>query len=374
MRKITSRPGRTAGLNARPASRPVTTKRRRESVGEASPSAVGDVRVGPLLMIPALLAERGFDAASVLRKVGLDHWLLDDSENRVSFDALGRLIEECVELTGCPHFGLLIGERFDIVSLGMLGELMLHSPTVRDALRVATQHLEIHDRGSVALALDLGSSRAALGYSLFAGRIPAAEQILDGAIAMQVRLLRRLCGPSFKPLVVQLSHGRPRRIDPLRRCLGANLEFDAKLSSIVFDSQWLDHRIAGADPAKYAALIQTVESRKPHKAGSFVWQVRRAIYALTLSAAPSAAQIASVFDLRARTLRRRLREGGATVRGLVNDVRRELAEHLLLDTGLTVTEIAETLAYSDPTVFARAFRRWTKKNPHEWRAANRSNR
>jgi len=137
--------------------------------------------------------------------------------------------------------------------------------------------------------------------------------------------------------------------------------------SIIFDSQWLDHRIAGADPVKHAALLMAVESAK-REAGSFVWQVRRATYALTLSGVPTLTNIASLFALHERTLRRRLTQGGATVRGLVSEVRRELAQHLLADTDLTVTEVAEILAYSDPTVFARAFRRWTKKNPHEWRA------
>ena len=341
-------------------------------VVEASP--FGDVRVGPLLVIPALLASRGLDAASVIREAGLEPELFENAENRVCFDALGRLIEKCVERTGCPHFGLLIGEQFEAEALGLLGEMMLNSPTVRDALRLATQHLEIHDRGAIALAFDLGNSRAALGYALFVGEVPAAEQILDGAIAMQVRLLRRLCGPTWKPLVVQLSHGRPGRLEPLRKCLGANIAFDAKHSAIVFDSRWLDHRIAGADPARYAAILRAVETMKPHEAGSFIWQVRRAIYALTLSSEPSEAHIAALFGIHERTLRRRLREGGATVRGLVNDVRRELALHLLRDTDLSVTEIAGILVYSDPTVFARAFRGWTKTNPREWRRAEWSAR
>jgi AraC-like DNA-binding protein len=335
---------------------------------KAPPGPYGDVRVGPLLSIPALLADRGLDPADVLAKVGLAPRLFEDPENRVSFDALGRLIETCVELTRCPHFGLMIGEQFEIESLGVLGELMRNSPTVRDALRLATQHLEIHDRGSVALALDLGKSRAALGYALFAGKIPAAEQIVDGAIAMQVRLLRQLCGPPWKPLLVQLSHSRPRRIEPLRKSLGENFEFDATHSSIVFDSRWLDHRIEGADPAKYAALVNAIEASKPREAGSFVWQVRRAIYALTFSAAPTSANIASLFGCHERTLRRRLNENGASVRVLVSEVRRELAQHLLRDTDLSVTEVADILAYSDPTVFARAFRGWTKMNPREWRA------
>jgi AraC-like DNA-binding protein len=332
IRKALIRPVATGSMAAQPDARPgrrrsvpVGLERGVGSAPETPPGPFGDVRVGPLLVVPALLRERGLDPADVLAKVGLDQQLFEDPENRVSFDVLGRLIETCVELTRCPHFGLLIGQQFHIEALGVLGDLMLNSQTLRDALRLATQHLEIHDRGAVALALDLGDSQAALGYALFAGRIPASEQILDGAIAMQVRLLRRLCGPSWKPLVVQLSHSRPRRIEPLRKCLGANLEFDAKHSAIVFDSRWLDHRIAGADPAKYAALLEAIESAKPHEAGSFVWQVRRAIYALTLSAAPSSANIASLFGLHERTLRRRLGRAGATVRGLVSKVRSELA-------------------------------------------------
>jgi AraC-like DNA-binding protein len=328
----------------------------------------GDVRVGPLLPVPALLAERGIDPARVLAEVGLDSRLFEDPENRVPFDDLGRLIETCVALTGCPHFGLLIGEQFHIEALGLLGDLMRNSPTIRDALRLATQHLEIHDRGSVAIALDLGHSRAALGYALFAGKIAAADQILDGAIAMQVQLLRRLCGPSWKPLLIQLSHSRPRNVAPLRRWFGANLEFDAMHSAIVFDARWLDQPIAGADPARFEALIGAIESSKPNEAGSFVWQVRRAIYALTFSGVPSSASIAALFGLHERTLRRRLGERGATVRGLVSGVRRELAQHLLRDTDLSVTEVSAVLSYADPTVFARAFRGWTNMNPREWRA------
>jgi AraC-like DNA-binding protein len=84
-------------------------------------------------------------------------------------------------------------------------------------------------------------------------------------------------------------------------------------------------------------------------------------------AAPSSAHIASLFGCHERTLRRRLHEAGASVRAHVSEVRRELAQHLLRDTDLSVTEIADILAYSDPVVFARAFRGWAEMNPRSWR-------
>src|SRR5208282_3424693 len=154
----------------------------------------GDVRVGPLRPIPALLAEHGLDPAQVLRSVGLHPRLFDKPDNLVSFADLGHLLEACVKLTQCPHFGLLVGERFTLASLGILGQVMRNSPTLRDALRLAIQHLELHDRGAVALTLDLGNSQAALGYSLFDGNTPATDQILDGSTAIQYRICRELCG------------------------------------------------------------------------------------------------------------------------------------------------------------------------------------
>jgi AraC-like DNA-binding protein len=328
-----------------------------------------DVRVGPLMPIPPLLAEFGLDPARVIGDTGLDVRAFDDPENCLSFDALGRLLETCVDVTGCAHFGLLIGKRFELGALGVLGALMSNCPTLREALRMATRHLDLHDRGAVSLALDLGHSRSALGYSLIGGKTPASAQILDGALAMQVRLLRTLCGPSFKPLLVQLAHKRPAALAPFREHFGPNLEFDARLSAIVFASRWLDHPIAGADPAAYAAIVAAIGAHESRDARAFSGEVRRAVYAMIFADSASAASLARLFGMHERTLRRRLAQEGVTVRGLVSGVRRELAHQLLRDTALPVSEIAAILGYSGLPVFGRAFRSWSAMNPRAWRAA-----
>ena len=327
----------------------------------------GDVRVGPLRPIPVLLAEHGLDPTQVLRRVGLRPRLFDDPSNLVSFPALGRLLDTCVKLTQCPHFGLMVGERFTLDSLGILGQLMRNSPTLRDALRLAIQHLELHDRGAVALTLDFGNSQAALGYSLFDGDTPAAEQILDGSTAIYYRMFRELCGRSWKPLKVQLSHRRPRTIGPLRRFFGPNLEFDSRISAVVFDARWLDHPIAGADPAAYSAIIDTIKAVEARERAPFATQVRRAIHAMLFSASASTVSLASLFNVHERTLRRRLEAEGETVRNLVSEVRQEIADHLLRHTSLPVSEIAAVLRYSDATVFSRAFRSRSHMSPSEWR-------
>jgi AraC-like DNA-binding protein len=290
----------------------------------------------------------------------------------VSFAALGRLLEACVEVTRCSHFGLLIGQRFRMEALGTLGQLIRNAPTVRDALRMAALHLQIHDRGAVSLSIDAGDDQTVLGYTLFAGRTPAAEQILDGAIAMQYLLLRDLCGPAWRPRVIQLSHKRPAKPAPLKRFFGAPVAFDAQLSGIVFDSRWLDHPIAGADPDVFSAVTRAIEANLSQSMSSLVAQVRRSLHSMIFTGSATSANVARLFDLHERTLRRRLREEGATVRGLMGEARRELAHHLLRDTDLQILEVASILGYSDGTVFSRAFRTWSNSSPHEWRVSQRT--
>jgi AraC-like DNA-binding protein len=335
---------------------------------EPAARTFGDVRVAPLLAIPSLLREHELDPEKVFAQVGLDIRLFDAPENRVPFDDLGNLLEACVKQTRCPHFGLLVGQRFNLRSLGVLGELMLCCPTVREALRLASLHFELHDRGAISLNLEFGAGTAALGYSLFEGKTPGAAQILDAAIAMQYRALCEFCGRSWKPLLVQLSHSIPADITPFRKYFRAPVKFDAQISCIVFESRWLDHPIEGADAAAFAAISKAIELLQPQGVMSFAAQARKALCAMIFTGSASSANLARLFNMHERTLRRHLEEERVTVRGLVNEARRELAHHLLRDTNLPVSDIAAALRYSDVSVFARAFRGWSDTSPRNWRA------
>lgn len=327
----------------------------------------GNVRVGPLLPVVDLLREHGVELDKVLARAGLPAGVFDDAENWISFRDLSNLLEACAALTGYSNYGLLIGRRFRLPLLGVLGQLMANSPTVRDALRLAALHINLQDRGAVSMTLDLGEDYASLGYALFDGTLPAADQILDGAVAMQLLLLRELCGTAWGPVAVQLSHKRPRDTMLFKQHFGPRLEFNTQMSAIVFESRWLDHRIRGADPAVYANITAEVEKREAQGATLFAEQVRRAIYSMTITGSATSTGLARLFGMHERTFRRRLEDEGVTLRDLLGAVRREWSCHLLMDTELSVSDIAWILGYSDPTVFARAFRHWTDVSPSEWR-------
>jgi AraC-like DNA-binding protein len=69
-----------------------------------------------------------------------------------------------------------------------------------------------------------------------------------------------------------------------------------------------------------------------------------------------------------RSLRRQLREQGISFRGLLDELRMQIALKYLRTTKFANEDIALALGFSDAANFRRAFRRWTKKSPNEIRA------
>lgn len=330
------------------------------------------VRVGAVLQVRTLAGEFGLDFPELLATAGAAPDVFDDPEARLPRDVLGRLLESCARHADCPHFGLLVGRRFDATWLGEVGGLMKNCTSVGQALALGNAHLHLTDQGAMSFMLDVGDGRTALGYALLAGVIPGADYIQDGGLTMLHRLLRELCGPSWRPLLVRLSRARPSELKPYRAVFGDNLEFEADLSAIIFDSRWLDRPISGASNKAFNAAARAIRSKEASDPIVFSQQVRRAIHALLFSSSASALKIARLFNVAPRTLRRRLAEEGATVRSLTNDVRREISFHLLRDTNLKISEIAAALRYADAAVFSRAFRSWTGMSPRRWRARSAS--
>ena len=101
-------------------------------------------------------------------------------------------------------------------------------------------------------------------------------------------------------------------------------------------------------------------------------KVRRALRTMLVTGRGAEEHVADLFSIHPRTLHRRLRAQGTSLRGLVEEGRREIACQLLRDTNMNVSEIANVLDYADATALTRAFGRWMNCPPAAWRTKVRS--
>ena len=207
----------------------------------------GMIRSGPLTPLPALLSELGSEPGGVLRRNGLSETALDDPERPIAFEAAGRLLADCAVATACPHFGLLLGERSGVATLGAVGFLAHSAPDVRSALQAIIDNLDLHDRGGVPTAEFIGN-HVLLCYELCRPGIIGAEQIHDCGLGITRNIMRGLSGPDWQPLEIRLRRRRPGDIAPYRHFFRAPVIFDSERNGMLFDARWLAAKVQTADP------------------------------------------------------------------------------------------------------------------------------
>jgi AraC-like DNA-binding protein len=322
------------------------------------------VRVGGALAIPAVLRSLGTDPADVLAEAGLNLQLFDDPDNLISYAARSHLIRLCVERTGCEHFGLLVGQRGSLSSLGLVGYLAQHSTDVGTALRNLVRFMHLHTRSAV-LTLRAERKLALFGYAGYSAE--AADQIADGAMATAFNIMCQLCGPEWKPVEVLLAHRKPVDSRPFRQFFQAPLRFDAGENALIFSADWLDRPVAAADPELRRLLQKQIDALGARNKFGFPEQVRGVLRTSVQIGHLNADDVAALFSMHSRTLNRRLADFGTSFRKLADETRYEVARQMLMTSTIEVSEIATALDYADASAFTRAFRRWSGTTPALWR-------
>jgi AraC-like DNA-binding protein len=330
------------------------------------PANDGSVRVGTLLPMADILLGMGVDPVALLAAEGVDPKVFDDPDNEIPLTVHNRLLARAVVRSGCPHLGLLVGQRDGLQSLGLAGLLVRYSPDVETALRSFVRYLHTHVRGAKS-ALTADGDVATLNWEIYQAGVEAVDQVGDGALAVMFNILSELCGPDWRPIEVRFAHREPAQLQPFRMCFRTTLTFDAEDYAMRFAASWLQRPVMQADPALRRVLQKEIDAIEARHAADFPEQVRSVLRTALLTGHARSDQLAALFSMHSSTLARRLALHGVGFRELVDECRYEVACEMLANSGLDVSYIAAMLDYADASAFTRAFKRWSGITPARWR-------
>lgn len=350
-------------LSRAPRGVPLPTRRTRRRVED------GYVRFGPLMAIPAVLADFGIDVALLLEEFQLDRSTFEDPEHTLEYGTVGRIFDWCTRATRCEHFGLMVGERAGLSSLGPVGYLAQSAPHVAEALRIIGAQLHVSDRGGIA-TVERDGEYVTFGYAIVAPAVECRNQILAAAIAIGFNILRSLCGPRWSATAVDFACAGPQQKARYRQFFQVTPRFDQTHSGILFPARWLAEPPPSADPVLHQIMRERIDellAESHDEAEDIVSRAERALRVLVMKPHCSV-DVASVqLGLSVRTLKRRLADAGTTFLELREQVRYETACQLLRDSQMSVSEVAHGLGYSETSSFTRAFTRWAGVGPAKWR-------
>lgn len=251
-------------------------------------------------------------------------------------------------------------------SFTLLCHCVLHAPTLGHALRRALRFLDVvldDPRGTLVVRdglaqielRDAGESRSAFAYRTY-------WILLHGIICW-------LVGRRIPIRLVDFRCAEPRQGADYRLFFGAPVRFSQPISRLGFDSSMLDLPISRSEQSLKQFLRgapANILVRYRYDAG-IAAAVRRRLSQTSPAAWTSFQTLAKDMHMPSSTLRHRLHDEGQSYAGIKDDIRRDLAVDMLMNTQKTIGEIAVQLGYSEPSAFFRAFKKWIGKSPEAFR-------
>lgn len=313
------------------------------------------------------LASVGLDPEALCAAAGIDPRSHVDEAIPLGLVELGRVLEHAEAVARDSLLGLHMAERAQ--GRGVLSYLARAQRTVGEGVDAFARFacttwgspsaVRLESRGEsavVAFGLDPTSPRHALEFVVARTAISLRR---SGARPTEVRF-RREPGTAADD-----------RESEYERVLGCPVRFGASEDAISVRSEDLSRPLRTASPpaaeALRAALANGSVAISPLL--SVVARLSAAVEdALARGASLDREALARTLGMGGKTLSRRLAAEQRSFRDVVDVVRSRMAERLVADSSVDLTEAASRVGFADQASFGKAFRRWFGEPPSASRA------
>jgi AraC-like DNA-binding protein len=303
--------------------------------------------------------------------VGLPKAGTEDPDQRIPAPTVRALWKTIAAKVPDSAFALHIARHAEPAAFGLVGALLQSSRTLGDALGVLARHQRLlADDG----LWDIRSGARDLQVSFV---VPAAVLAEIGIAPIEMSLgavlygARTLTGMKLLPRQATFTFPRPSHAHEYTDVFGRKLIFGAESNRLTFERAVGDLPITTSAPQLARLLEASVQDRLAALTSGKEWTtgVTEALQVVALRGDFGAAAVASHLRCSPRTLARRLKEEGTSLRELTDSVRLTTARTLMGRRDVSLEEIASLLGFSEFRAFHRAFVRWTGCSPGKFRKA-----
>jgi AraC-like DNA-binding protein len=317
-------------------------------------------------------ASRGAGRTVLTERSGINPAELADSDNRISFSKYVVLMKAGQELCNDPALALHFGEAIDLseISIPVPSAITTIDEAFAQVNRYARLVVEVEGVGSG----DRYQLRRAAGQLwVIDARRNANDfpELTESTFARMVCSTRRCFRdtPFFK--AVHFTHAEPAYRAEYERIFRVPVVFGSDKNALQIDEALLsNYRIPPS--SRYAsgvlrdhaeALLQKLDSSQSTRG-----RVEGLLAPVLHNGEATVDAVAGKLGLSRYTLFRRLRAEGVTFQQVLDELRHQTALHYLSGEKASVKRTARLVGFSDPTAFARAFKRWTGGSPRTYAA------
>ena len=327
----------------------------------------------PLVVPDALLGlkeaatELGIDIAPELKEIGIAPELLDGPSGFLAMESVINLLNTVATKYRCPHLGLLIGRHRPRTRFGILSQMIKVCPDVGTALRKGHAHVKtISENTHWELTVE----------SEFATIIRTDRQSINAdmtqlhilSITQYFELLVALLGENWRPAAVYFVHKAPQDTSQYKKTFQAPVYFEQTFDGFIFPAKDLRTAIPTYDPVLLALIERHIETLEEKMGDEDICSKTRRIIRQTIgTSACTQVGIAQYLGLHTKTLQRMLKASNGNFKQLLLDERKNLAEHYLSESDISLLQISSILGYNSASAFSRSFTQQHGLPPKKWR-------
>ena len=334
-----------------------------------APPPPGLSAVTPISFVQAIVLayeRRGMSPASALAQAQIAPAALHNPASRITAWQMERISSIAMHELDDEALGWF-SRRLPWGSYGMLARASLSAPTLGVALKRWCRHhglmaddiaLKLVVAGdtatvSVTEARDLGALREFCLVSILRNLLGVACWLIDSRIAL---------------LGAQFTFPAPAHRAVYAVLFSGPTEFDSPASGIRFYARYLALPLRRDERALQQMLQRALPlTVLPYRRDRLLAQQVRQALAAHPAQTHGADALAALLNVSPRTLHRQLKEEGASLQGLKNEVRQARAVDLLLRTRRPIKQVAEAAGFQNEKSFMRAFKGWTGQSPAQFR-------
>ena len=284
--------------------------------------------------------------------------------------SVAMFLESAARLSGEHQLGLIFAPHTSVRSYGTLADYCFEAETLGKTMArymcVLPYHASHH-----AMAVQKQGDKVVVRYKHATVGAPNYEQIAYGMIGMIINFLREFTGPNWLPDSICLEISKPRVMSLLEQIYPCPFTFNQPEFCIIFDRELLNLRRTCKKLRKPVTLSDVRRSRSSQAPSSLLDVTSNIIKSQIKTTKTNLGRTAQLFGCSTRTLQRELGYLGLSFRTLTTCIRMNLANELMLETNMSLTDIANELGYSSHAHFTRAYHAENQITPSEFRHAER---
>ena len=333
------------------------------------------------ISVPALLTylrqaeQLGLDNNVVLAAIGISPAEIADNSKRLASIVLERLLAYLLKHTNDRLIGLHAARFVQPGTWSVLGYITMNCATLGDAMsRIVPYEKLVGDMGTSRIEMDSGQVR--LIWNCRHSNRELRRHMVENVLASWLRYARWIADTDLAPQEVWFEHAQPAGTDlsEYQALFACPIRFSQPCSALLTLPEHLQIPIRQAD----ANLLRTLEEHAltlmagMDKDEPLPVRVHNALRLLLKDGLPRKERVAEKFHMTERTLQRHLQQAGTSYQEILDDLRRELAEHYLLRSELPIQDIASYLGFTEARSFHRSFKGWTGMTPGEFREQHKA--